>query len=45
MRKNFRVVAHLWPTADEMDKEFLINLEKQSVSRRKTNHTYIPRVS
>ena len=45
MRKNFRVVAHLWPTADEMDKEFLINLEKQSVSRRKTNHTYIPQVS
>jgi|Laugrefbdmm110sn_1035136.scaffolds.fasta_scaffold04505_4 hypothetical protein len=43
--KKFRIVTHLWPTADEMDKELLINLDNQSVTNRKTNHTYIPQIS
>jgi hypothetical protein len=41
----FRVLTKLWPTADLMDDELLIDLEKQSVTKRKTNHTYIPQLS
>ena len=43
--KKFRIVTHLWPTANEMDQELLVNLDNQSVTNRKTNHTYIPQVS
>ena len=45
MKKNFRVVLELWPSADKMDEELFINLSEQSVTKRKTNHTYIPQVS
>lgn len=45
MKKKFRVVTHLWPTPEEMDQELLVNLETQSVTKRKTGHTYIPQLS
>ena len=43
--KNFRNTTHIWPTADKMDEELLINLTNNSITRRSTNHTYIPQVS
>jgi len=46
MKKNkkeykFRRLTALWPTADLMDEELIVDLEKQSVTRRNTGHTFI----
>jgi hypothetical protein len=43
--KKFRNITHIWPTADKMDEELLINLTNNSITRKNTNHTYIPQVS
>lgn len=41
----FRLVTSIWPTADLMDQDLIIDIEKQSVTNRKTGHTYIPQIS